>query len=149
MNPITLIAITTFGLEAVVNREVQALGFEMCRVSEGKVEFEATLADIPRANLWLRSADRVLLKVGDFHGGHFRRALRADQVAPVGGMDPAGWRFPGDGQSGEIHAGEHSSLPVDREKGGGRATEKSNRRDSRNRPRLTPSRSPCSEISPR
>lgn len=66
MNEITLIATLTFGLEAVVKREVQALGFTVTSVSNGKVEFEATPNDIPMANLWLRSADRVLLKMGQF-----------------------------------------------------------------------------------
>ena len=66
MSKITLIAILTFGLEAVVKREIQALGFEQVRVSTGRVEFEALLEDIPLANLWLRSADRVLLKMGEY-----------------------------------------------------------------------------------
>ena len=66
MKKITLIATLTFGLEAVVKREIQALGFENTRISDGKVEFDATPDDIPRANLWLRSADRVLLKIGEF-----------------------------------------------------------------------------------
>jgi putative N6-adenine-specific DNA methylase len=66
MNEITLIATATFGLEKVVKNEVTALGFENTKVSEGKVEFQATLGDIPRANLWLRCADRVLLKTGEF-----------------------------------------------------------------------------------
>ncbi|MDD4859591.1 MAG: class I SAM-dependent RNA methyltransferase [Dehalococcoidales bacterium] len=66
MNEITLIATAAFGLEKVVKNELLALGFENLKVSEGKIEFEATLADIPRANLWLRSADRVLLKMGEF-----------------------------------------------------------------------------------
>jgi putative N6-adenine-specific DNA methylase len=66
MNEITLIATTAFGLEIIVKNELIALGFENIKVSEGKAEFKATLRDIPRANLWLRSADRVLLKMGEF-----------------------------------------------------------------------------------
>jgi len=60
MNNITLIATATFGLEKVVKNEVIALGFENIKVSEGKVEFEARLGDIPGANLWLRSADNIV-----------------------------------------------------------------------------------------
>lgn len=63
---ITLIATAKFGLEMVVKQEVQALGFDEIVVSDGRIEFEATLADIPKANLWLRCADRVLLKVAEF-----------------------------------------------------------------------------------
>ena len=60
---ITLIATTKFGLEMIVKQEVQALGFTEIVVSDGRIEFQATLADIPKANLWLRCADRVLLKM--------------------------------------------------------------------------------------
>ena len=63
---VTLIATTKFGLEMIVKQEVQALGFEEIVVSDGRIEFEATLADIPKANLWLRAADRVLLKIAEF-----------------------------------------------------------------------------------
>jgi putative N6-adenine-specific DNA methylase len=63
---ITLIATTKFGLEMIVKQEVQALGFDEIVVSDGRIEFEATLADIPKANLWLRAADRVLLKIAEF-----------------------------------------------------------------------------------
>jgi len=71
MNNITLIATLSFGLEAVVKRELQALGFENIRAADGKVEFDATPEDIPKANLWLRSADRVLLKMGEFRATTF------------------------------------------------------------------------------
>ncbi|MCA9918879.1 MAG: class I SAM-dependent RNA methyltransferase [Anaerolineales bacterium] len=63
---VTLIATTKFGLEMIVKQEVQALGFAEIVVSDGRIEFEATLADIPKANLWLRAADRVLLKIAEF-----------------------------------------------------------------------------------
>ena len=49
---IDLIATTTFGLEAVVKRECQALGFQNIRTSDGKVEFTGDEADIVKANLW-------------------------------------------------------------------------------------------------
>ena len=48
---INLIATTTFGLEAVVKRECQALGFENIKTSDGKVEFTGTEADIVKANM--------------------------------------------------------------------------------------------------
>ncbi len=92
MEKITLIAIMTFGLEAVVKREVQALGFEDIKVSEGKVEFEATLNDIPTVNLWLRAADRVLLKMGEFKAVTFDELFEQTRALP--------WerRITGDGQ---------------------------------------------------
>jgi putative N6-adenine-specific DNA methylase len=82
MNEITLIATATFGLEKVVKNEVIALGFENIKVSEGKVEFEATLGDIPRANLWLRSADRVLLKMGEFAAFTFDELFEKTKALP-------------------------------------------------------------------
>ena len=66
MGQIELIATSTFGLEAVVKRELLNLGYDDLVVENGKVTFKATEKDIPIANLWLRSADRVLLKMGEF-----------------------------------------------------------------------------------
>ena len=82
MPNITLIAIETFGMEAVVKREVQALGFEQIKVSPGKVEFEAAVEDIPRANLWLRAADRVLLKIGEFKAVTFDELFEQTKDLP-------------------------------------------------------------------
>jgi putative N6-adenine-specific DNA methylase len=82
MDKITLIATLTFGLEAVVKRELQALGFENTRISNGKVEFEATLDDIPTVNLWLRSADRVLLKLGEFNAITFEELFEQTKALP-------------------------------------------------------------------
>ena len=61
-----LIATATFGLEAVVKRELEQLGYDNLSVENGKVSFRGTPVDIVRTNLWLRSADRVLLEVGSF-----------------------------------------------------------------------------------
>jgi putative N6-adenine-specific DNA methylase len=71
MNDITLIAIHTFGLESVVKQELLDLGFQDLTVSNGRVEFRARPEDIPTPNLWLRSADRVLLKIGEFEAKTF------------------------------------------------------------------------------
>ncbi|MDO5715513.1 MAG: class I SAM-dependent RNA methyltransferase [Tissierellia bacterium] len=66
MKDLTLIATTNFGLEAVTKRELQDLGFEDLQGSDGKIEFSASIEDIPKANLRLRSAERILLKLGEF-----------------------------------------------------------------------------------
>ena len=66
MEKFELIATSTFGIEAVVKRELIALGFEVVKTENGKVTFLSDKAGIARANLWLRSADRVLLKMGEF-----------------------------------------------------------------------------------
>ena len=61
-----LIATATFGLEAVVKREIEALGYEILKTENGKVTFMGDERAVVRANLWLRCADRVLLKMGEF-----------------------------------------------------------------------------------
>lgn len=64
--PITLVATSAFGLEAVVSRELKQLGYEDQTIENGRVTFQGDLNAICRCNLWLRSADRVLLCLGEF-----------------------------------------------------------------------------------
>ncbi len=82
MEPITLIATAKFGLEALVKREVEALGFADLRVSDGRIEFEAGVADIARLNLWLRFADRLLLKMGEFPANSFDELFEGTKGLP-------------------------------------------------------------------
>ncbi|QDU06886.1 class I SAM-dependent RNA methyltransferase [Gimesia aquarii] len=64
--PITLVATSAFGLEAVISRELKQLGYEDQTVENGRVTFQGDLNAICRCNLWLRSADRVLVCLGEF-----------------------------------------------------------------------------------
>lgn len=73
---LTLIATTTFGLEAVVKREVQALGYEIEKVEDGKVTFRGDERAVARSNLWLRCADRVLLRMGEFKAAEFEELFQ-------------------------------------------------------------------------
>ena len=66
MKKITLIATCAFGLEAIVKREIIKLGFDDIKVSDGKVEFVANVNDIAKVNLWVRCAERILLKLDEF-----------------------------------------------------------------------------------
>ena len=66
-----LIATAAFGLEAVVRRQVESIGCEVAGTEDGKVIFRGEEKDIARANLYLRSADRVLLKMGEFEAFSF------------------------------------------------------------------------------
>ena len=61
-----LIATTTFGIEGVVKREIINLGYKVLKTENGKVTFLSDASGIARANLWLRTADRVLLKIAEF-----------------------------------------------------------------------------------
>lgn len=82
MDQVTLIATATFGLETAVKHEVAALGFDIIRVANGRVEFAAAPADIPRANLWLRCADRLLLKMGEFTAVTFDDLFEQTKALP-------------------------------------------------------------------
>lgn len=79
---ITLIATVTFGLEKVVKNELKALGFSGTRGFDGGVEFDGELMDIARSNLWLRSADRVLLKMGEFTAVTFDDLFEQTKALP-------------------------------------------------------------------
>ncbi|MSR88689.1 MAG: class I SAM-dependent RNA methyltransferase [Candidatus Margulisbacteria bacterium] len=63
---ITLIATTTMGLESVLAKEIKDLGYQEVQVFDGKVEFSGDLSDICKANLWLRTAGRVYVKMAAF-----------------------------------------------------------------------------------
>lgn len=82
MRDIELIATSTFGLEAVVRRELEALGYKDFQTKDGRVEFKATLKDIPKTNLWLRVADRVLLKMGEFKAFTFDELFEKTKALP-------------------------------------------------------------------
>lgn len=64
-------ATTTFGLEAVVKREIENLGFGDIKVSDGYVEYTSDYRGIVKSNLWLRSADKILLVLGKFEAVTF------------------------------------------------------------------------------
>ena len=66
-----LIATATFGLEAVVAKELKELGYEDLKTENGRVHFEGDEMDIAITNLWLRTADRVLIKVAEFKAESF------------------------------------------------------------------------------
>jgi putative N6-adenine-specific DNA methylase len=76
------IATTTFGLEASVKREVTALGFGDIAVQDGRVGFIGELNAIPRANIRLRSSDRVLLVMGEFDAYSFDELFEGTKALP-------------------------------------------------------------------
>lgn len=86
-----LIATATFGLEAVVKREIQELGYKILRSEDGKITFLGDERAVVRSNLWLRSADRVLLKMGEFQALEFEelfqqvRGLPWEELIPIDG----------------------------------------------------------------
>lgn len=98
MTMYSLIATTAFGLEAVVARELQQLGYET-KSYNGYVEFTGDESAIIRANLWLRTADRVLIKMGQFHADTFDSLFEQTKALPWSDMLPKDARFPVEGRS--------------------------------------------------
>ena len=66
MDRFELTAPCHFGLEAVLKREITDLGYRITEVENGRVSFEGEAGAVSRANVFLRTAERVLLKVGSF-----------------------------------------------------------------------------------
>lgn len=89
-----LIATASFGIEAVVAKELRDLGFEDIVVENGKVEFSSDERGLVLANMWLRSADRVYLKLGEFKATTFTQLF--DKVGNISWEDylPENAEFP-------------------------------------------------------
>ena len=99
MSQLELIATAAFGLEAVLAEEVRKLGYPDVNVDNGKVTFTADTGALCRANLWLRTADRVRLKVGEFKAVTFDELFEKTRSLPWPELIPAGAAFPVDGKS--------------------------------------------------
>ena len=82
MKTFELIATSTFGLETIVRREVEDLGYDINSVTDGKVTYTGDVEAIVLSNLWLRSADRVLLKIGEFKATTFEDLFNQTTALP-------------------------------------------------------------------
>ena len=94
-----LIAATTFGLEAPVKREIEALGYKILRSEDGKITFLGDERAIVRANLWLRCADRVQIKMGEFEALEFEDLFQQMKGIPWEQWIPPEGRFIVNGSS--------------------------------------------------
>lgn len=99
MAKINLIATAAFGIEAIVGRELKWLGYEDQLVENGKVTFSADEAAICKTNIWLRSADRVLLKMGEFKALSFEELFEGTKALPWEDWLPENAEFPVEGKS--------------------------------------------------
>lgn len=99
MAKLELIATATFGLEAVVARELQNLGYTNLKTENGRVTFIADKQAICRTNLWLRSADRVLIKMGEFKALSFEELFQQTRALPWPEWLPMDANFPVNGKS--------------------------------------------------
>lgn len=96
---VKLIATSAFGLEALVAAEIEQLGGQDIQVQNGRIDFIAAAKDIARYNLWLRCADRVLLKVGEFKARSFDKLFEGTRKFNWPDYLPENARFPVEGKS--------------------------------------------------
>lgn len=99
MSNLKLIATTTFGLEAVAKRELMKLGYNDTTVENGKVTFIASEKDIPIANLWMRTAERILLEMGQFKALTFDELFEKTKALPWEDWIPEDGNFVVEGKS--------------------------------------------------
>lgn len=93
MKTYELVAPCHFGLEAVTKREIYDLGYEITRVEDGRVTFTGDAEAICRANIFLRSAERVLLLVGRFHATTFEELFEGIRSLPWEEYIPENGKF--------------------------------------------------------
>lgn len=77
-----LIASCAFGLESIVAHELRSLGYRDPVVANGRVLFTGADEDVARCNVWLRAADRVLLRMGEFKALDFEDLYQGVLTVP-------------------------------------------------------------------
>ena len=92
-NTYTFLAPCHFGLESVLKRELQDLGLEISLVEDGRVTFQGDMQALCRANIFLRTAERVLLQVGRFQAESFDELFEKIKALPWEDYIPANGKF--------------------------------------------------------
>lgn len=82
-----------FGLEAVLKKEIIDLGYDIVSVEDGRVTFAGDSQALCRANIFLRTAERVLLKVGSFRAETFEELFQGTKALPWGEYIPKDGKF--------------------------------------------------------
>ncbi len=93
MRTFELIAPCHFGLEAVLKKEIYELGYEITKVEDGRVTFVGDEEAICRSNVFLRTAERILLKTGQFHAETFEELFQGIQNIPWENYIPEDGKF--------------------------------------------------------
>ncbi|WP_332238012.1 THUMP domain-containing class I SAM-dependent RNA methyltransferase [Sporolactobacillus sp. KGMB 08714] len=105
---LSLIATAAMGLESVAADELRKLGYADLTVENGRITFAADPVDICRTNLWLRTADRVRVKVGAFEALTFDSLFEQTKALPWADFLPENAAFPVTGKS---HKSRLHSVP--------------------------------------
>lgn len=82
-----------FGLEAVLKREIIDLGYDISKVEDGRVTFLGDEDAVCRANIFLRTAERILIKIGSFHAETFDELFEGTKNLPWEEFIPVDGRF--------------------------------------------------------
>lgn len=82
MKKIDIIASTTFGLEALTKRELLNLGYDEFKVENGKITIRGEIEDVVKLNMWLRTAERISIKVGEFKAFSFAELFDKTKELP-------------------------------------------------------------------
>lgn len=82
-----------FGLETILKREIIDLGYDISKVEDGRVTFHGDEDAVCRANIFLRSAERILIKVGSFHAETFDDLFEGTKALPWEAFIPADGKF--------------------------------------------------------
>ena len=93
MRKMELIAPCHFGLEAVLKKEIYDLGYDIRQVEDGKITFEGDAEAICRGNIFLRTTERVLLKVGKFRAVTFEELFQGIKELPWENYIPQNGKF--------------------------------------------------------
>lgn len=88
-----MIAPCHFGLEAVLKREIIDLGYDISKVEDGRVTFHGDEDAVCRANIFLRTAERILIKIGSFHAETFDDLFEGTKALPWETYIPGDGRF--------------------------------------------------------
>lgn len=93
-----LIATCAAGIESIVGNELKHLGYKV-NVENGRVRFDGDVADIAKTNLWLRTADRIKIVVGEFTAKTFEELFQGVESLNWEGFLPLDAEFPVAGKS--------------------------------------------------
>ena len=93
METIQLVAPCHFGMEAVLKREIYDLGYDITKVEDGRVTFEGDLETICRSNIFLRTAERVMVQIGRFRATTFDELYENMKALPWEDWIPQDGKF--------------------------------------------------------
>ncbi|HJA22629.1 MAG TPA: class I SAM-dependent RNA methyltransferase [Candidatus Limosilactobacillus intestinavium] len=108
MKQYQLIATASSGIEALVGKELRRLGYDT-RVENGRVRFEGNMADVLTTNIWLRTADRIKIVVGEFDAKTFDELFEQTKRLPWDELLPLDANFPVEGKS---HRSQLHNVPT-------------------------------------